>query len=130
TSLNGTDTQSDKVGADLVFMNREVGLTQSGQSTTHGIAASGTSGNWYNANSYALAVTGQGRAEAGATYVGWNRGIRFKDNWGDVAKVAPWSSSRTYQPGDYVTNGGNVWLAREVSLNFVPVQSPQWSLVT
>lgn len=113
-NLNSNPTKYAKIALDLVFKNREDFATTGGDvSGGFGIAGDGTGGNSYNMNTWAIQLSSQTRSDAGATYVGWNRGFRLTDGWGDVAKASAYDNALPYSPGDYVVSGGHVFICTE-----------------
>jgi hypothetical protein len=128
TILN-PDDRGRKIGVQIEFFNHEYGYTQGGQSPTWGVLPQGTGTNYYNSNSDAIWVSATGRTEANATYVGWNRGIRFTQYGLDIAKVNAYDATVTYVAGDYVTSGGNVWMCQNPTMGVAPVQGPLWTFL-
>lgn len=127
-NTNAGDSVSRRVGLDVTFYNREVGQAQGGSSpTTLTQTGDGTGSNFYNANSIGMRVWGQGRSDAGATYVGWNRGIAFGEDSLDIAKVQAYNGATAYKGGDYVTSGGKVWLAKRAVTGVAPVAGDDWA---
>lgn len=126
TILN-PDDRGSKVGHQIEFYNHEYTYAQGGYSPTNGVSPAGTGTNYYNSNSDAIWITGAGRTESNATYVGWNRGIRFMDVGLDQAKVNAYSATTNYVPGEYVTSGGYVWMCQNPVVGTTPVQGTSWT---
>jgi hypothetical protein len=123
-NLNSNDSVSPRIAISTIFKNRDntgdVGGT-GGSAVTGGlIAGDGTGGNWYNANSAAWLISAQDRSDAGATFCGWNRGLRLYDKSFDEAKVPAYNGATQYQPGDYVTSAGHVFINKESSAGIAP----------
>lgn len=130
-NLNGYDSNGQRVGLDVNFKNREEQATIGGAAMAMlGLSGVGTAGNWYNANSRAIDITGQGRSDGGATYVGWNRGIRFRDGWCDVAKVQGHVPSSTYSAGDYALSSGTIYQAvQDVPSGVSATNTAYWTAI-
>lgn len=123
------DVEHARVGFDVVFKNREDNATVGGASPNIlAQAGVGTGSNQYNANSWAIQVSSQSRSDSGATYVGWNRGFRFRNGWCDVAKPMTHNSARAYTGGDYVVSGGTNYIAvQDVPIGIAIGNTAYWS---
>lgn len=113
--LNHNDPNYPRIGLDVVFKNREDNATQGGNAqNVLGDTGYGTGSNYYNANSWAMQISAQNRSDSDATYCGWNRGLRLRHAALDTAKVSPYSAVKPYDPGDYVTYAGLVYVSKEI----------------
>jgi hypothetical protein len=121
-NFNGTTAREHILGADLVFKTHSDGGTTGGDTV-------GTANNLYNANSWALQISAQLRPDGGATYSGWNRGVRFVAGGLDRAKLLAYDNAKPYSPGDYVTSGGKRYHCKEFTTGNAPVAggTPFWA---
>jgi hypothetical protein len=117
-NLNSNDPTGQRVGLDVVFKNRADSSSTGGFDGVN--APDGTGQNYYNSNSWAIQLSAQSRSDSGATYVGWNRGLRVRDQAIDVAKIAAYSATTQYTPGDYALSGGRVYINKESSFGVAP----------
>lgn len=117
---NAGDSTSERYGLDVRYMNRDEGVTSGGQSAVIGQAGSGTGSNYYNVGATAFRISSQERADAGATYTGWSRAMRFMPDSMDLSNAAPYDGGRSYIPGDYVSFGGLIWMAQRNMVGTAP----------
>jgi hypothetical protein len=113
-NFNDASAAHAKVGLDLVFKNRQDGSGRGGDATALlGDNGNATGSNKYNLWSWAMQVSSQPRSDGGATYCGWTRGIKYRNNWCDESITPAYDGSRLYYAGDLVNYGGVVYQAQD-----------------
>lgn len=105
-----------KWALNTVFKDRPDGAA----STTEGLGS-----NFFNYFSVGLCVTAADRSSAGE-FCGFNAGIDFLSRSLDEALSPAWSAAATYQPGQCVASGGNVYKCTTTHINQVPPNVNFW----